>query len=458
MSLEALEASDRFDRPYGHVGANLESIRRAMKTRVRNMPPRPELIRFELGDDAAILVDLATGTVCEGAPQDLSPTTTLSTSLRFMARVMNGAKEPRGALLLGWIKITGSVESGMRLCDELAGKRFARQERFSDLPLPAPTTDRDLARNQLRDYGYCIVADALSPEELARLRKRLDDQAAAEHALGLEYLEGGRGASKDRRGYRGDDEEVDEASAQAVAPNQRVWLLHNKGDAFLDLIESPLISEFIPDYLDEDHPLVSQFSSNIVGPGSEAQFLHQDQHAMQPSTGFPIGINALICLDDFTESNGATRVIPGSHIAERGLAPDNIYSTKDTVPAVAPAGSAILVDTRLWHGSGANKTDERRRAIVLLTQRSWTRSVNNGVLSVHPSILEKMSDRMKARFGHRVTGGLGSIQTEPEGSIVGWDPEQLVLEMSPDCNAAGGLSANAGGRPDPGRESEHIGH
>jgi ectoine hydroxylase-related dioxygenase (phytanoyl-CoA dioxygenase family) len=415
----------------------LGSILGAIEARIERIPKRAELIRIDLGEHATILVDLAAGTVSAEASQQVIPTTTLSTSPRFMARVMNGAKEPRGALLLGWIRCTGGVEGGMRLCDELAGRRFSRQDHFTDLPLPAPTTDRELARNQLRDFGYCIVADALSPEELARLRKRLDDQAAAEHASGLEYLEGGRGASKDRRGYRGDDESVDEASAKAIAPNQRVWLLHNKGDAFLDLLENPLISEFIPDYLDEDHPQVSQFSSNIVGPGGEAQFLHQDQHAMQPATSFPLGINALICLDDFTEANGATRVIPGSHIAERGLAPDNIYTIKGTVPALAPAGSAILVDTRLWHGSGENRTDERRRAIVLLTQRSWTRTVNNGVLSVHPSVLEKMCDRMKAMFGHRVTGGLGSIQTEPEGTIVGWNPDQLILEMSADANAAG---------------------
>jgi hypothetical protein len=40
-----------------------------------------------------------------------------------------------------------------------------------------------------------------------------------------------------------------------------------------------------------------------------------------------------------------------------------------------------------------------------------------------------MSDRVKAMFGHRVTSGLGSIQTEPEGTIVGWNPDQLILEM-----------------------------
>jgi ectoine hydroxylase-related dioxygenase (phytanoyl-CoA dioxygenase family) len=277
--------------------------------------------------------------------------------------------------------------------------------------------------------GFVVdLAAGKVSNQLKALQTRLDDQAAAERAVGIEYLEGGRAAGKDRRGHRG-DEEVDKASTETVAPNQRVWLLHNKGDEFLDLLDNPIISELIPDYLDEDYPMAAQFSANIVGGGSEAQFLHQDQHPVQPATPFAIGVNTLFCLDNFTEANGATRLIPGSHILERGLTPDNIYSTKGTVPAEAPAGSAILVDTRVWHGSGANTCSDPRRAIILLTQRSWARSVNNGVLSVHPSVLAKMSDRAKAMFGHRVTSGLGSIQTEPEGTMVGWNPDQLILEM-----------------------------
>ncbi|RYF58872.1 MAG: hypothetical protein EOO27_11125 [Comamonadaceae bacterium] len=95
------------------------------------------------------------------------------------------------------------------------------------------------------------------------------------------------------------------------------------------------------------------------------------------------------------------------------------------VISLVGAGLALLLTRRI------------QRPIILLTQRSWTRSVNNGVLSVHPSVLEQMSDGLKARYGHRVTAGLGSIQTEPEGSIVGWNPDQLILELSPGAGATG---------------------
>jgi ectoine hydroxylase-related dioxygenase (phytanoyl-CoA dioxygenase family) len=410
------------------VDADVGSIQAAVTARLTRLPARNERIQIDLGEGAGFVVDLAVGKVSDDVSLEAPPTVTLSTTPRLMAGILNGTRELRAALLFGLVKYKGKVESGVRLCDELAGKRFRRQDVFTDLPFPQPTTNRALARHQLREYGYCIISDALPEQQLKALQTRLDDQAAAERAAGIEYLEGCRAASKDRRGHRGDDE-ADEASTETAAPNQRVWLLHNKGDEFLDLLENPIISEFIPEYLDEDYPMAAQFSANIVGGGSEAQFLHQDQHPVQPATPFAIGVNTLFCLDDFTEANGATRLIPGSHIPERGLMPDNIYSTKGTVPAEAPAGSAILVDMRVWHGSGANRCSDPRRAVILLTQRSWARSVNNGVLSVHPSVLAKMSDRVKAMFGHRVTSGLGSIQTEPEGTIVGWNPDQLILEM-----------------------------
>ena len=419
--------------PEPRVRPELGSILDAFTARAARLQRRDERVVVDLGEGAGFVVDLATGAVSKGVASDAPPTVTLSTTPRLMARILNGTMDPRSALLYGWMKHGGRVESGMRLCDELAGKRFPRQEVFSDLPRPTPTTDLALALRHLREYGYCTVSDALSKQQLERVRTRLDDQAAAEFAAGLAYLDGGRAASKERRGHRGDDGAY-EASPESVAPNQRVWCLQNKGDEFLELLDNPIIDEIVCDYLDEDYPLAAIYSANIVGGGGEAQFLHQDQIGVQPTTPFAVGVNIIFCLDDFVEANGATRIVPGSHIAERGLAPDNIYSSKETVPAEAPAGSAILVETRLWHGTGASTSTERRRAAIVLFQRSWTRGASTGVLAVHPTVLEKMSDRHKAMFGHRITGGLGSIQTEPEGTMVGWNPDQLILKLHSNSN------------------------
>jgi len=427
------ELSQRPRPPYAarhawlRVKGDLASVAEAIASRVALLSVRDELIGFDFGQGNLLAVDMAKGSVEQGTV-DGAPVATICADPATMARIMNGTKEPRGLMLFGSLQIRGRMESGIRLCDELSGSHFPRQEQFTDQPLPKPTTDREVALRQLEVFGYCIIKDAISPAELEALRDRLDEQSAAEMASGVDYFEGGRGAGEERRGYRGDIERED-ASAAAAAPNQRVWLLHNKGEAFIRLLDNWVTSEFVPDFLDEEFPLLGQYSANIVGPGSETQFLHQDQHPVQPATHFPIAVNTLFCLDEFTEENGGTRIVPGSHIIERGLTPENIYSAKGTIAVRAPAGSAIVVDSRLWHGAGVNTTQVPRRAIIMLMQRSWTRTVNNGTLGVHPTVLAKMSDRTRSLFGFRVTCGLGSIQTESEGSLVAWDPKNLVLEM-----------------------------
>lgn len=412
---------------------NARSIKSAIIERMASLPKRNETIQIDIGEGEPFVVNLAAGTLAGSSASDAKATVSFKVTPRIMASMINGTMEPRTMLLYGRMPFSGNVACAVRWLDELAGKRYPRQEHFTDLPLPAPTTDLELRRKQLREYGYCITKDALSKEQLEAVRKRLDDQATAELALGVAYEDGGKGANKAARGYRGDDEIVDEATPEAIAPNQRVWLLHNKGQEFLDFLDNPIIEDLICDYLEEDFPWVSNFSANIVRAGAEPQFLHSDQNSVQPQVPFAIGVNNLFALDDFTEDNGATILIPGSHIPEHGLAPDNIYSTEGTVTAVVPAGSCITFDPRMWHASGPSKPGApQRRAVILLMYRPWARQHNNGVLAVPPSVYEKLSDKHKTMLGFRVTNGLGSIQTEPEGTILGWDPDRIVCELHAD--------------------------
>jgi ectoine hydroxylase-related dioxygenase (phytanoyl-CoA dioxygenase family) len=243
-------------------------------------------------------------------------------------------------------------------------------------------------------------------------------------------MDGGPAADQERRGYNEVAGQSAKADAGNTAPNQRVFLLQNKGDVFLELLENPIFKDVVDYYLDDEFTQVAQYSANIVGAGGEPMYLHQDQNSVQPITPFPMGVNTAVLLDDFTEANGATRLIPGSHIAHRGLAPDNIYSIEGTIAVEAPAGSAIIWDSRLWHGTGASQPGQApRRSIIILSYLPWARPHNNGVLSTHPSVYDKMSYELKTKFGYRVTNGQGSLMVEPEGTIVKWDPDYLIKEL-----------------------------
>jgi len=126
-------------------------------------------------------------------------------------------------------------------------------------------------------------------------------------------------------------------SISSARPNRRVPGLQNKGQVFLDLLEHPIFDEFALDFLG-DWYLMSDYQANIAGPGGRPMPLHYDQIVSQPLTPFPLGLNIVFCLDDFTDANGATRVVPGSHLLDSEKVPENPFKGSVTIAAEAPAG------------------------------------------------------------------------------------------------------------------------
>ena len=109
--------------------------------------------------------------------------------------------------------------------------------------------------------------------------------------------------------------------------------------------------------------LLSSFCSLVLGPGQEAQPIHEDTQLIPlPRPHIPITVNAIWALSDFRADNGATRIVPGSH--KYPSAPE--YGKEyDAVTATMPAGSVMLFDSALWHGGGANNSDEQALCVLL---------------------------------------------------------------------------------------------
>ena len=121
--------------------------------------------------------------------------------------------------------------------------------------------------------------------------------------------------------------------------------------------------------------------SIAIGPGEPAQPLHRDQWAFDffpfPN-GYEVQCNTIWAQTDFTEDNGATRVVVGSNRTEDGMA----FQHSDTEPAEMERGSALFYSGSVYHGGGANQTDTARIGVNITYNLAWLRQEENQYLSV----------------------------------------------------------------------------
>jgi len=136
-----------------------------------------------------------------------------------------------------------------------------------------------------------------------------------------------------------------------------------------------------------------------IGPGETAQPLHPDDAIYPiPRPRPELVVNIMWPLEDFTVANGATRVVPGSHRwTDERPGPDT-----PTVAVEMPAGTALVYVGSLWHGGGANRTDQTRLGVVLHYAAAWLRPVENHVLAVPPALAVTLPERLQELLGYNI--------------------------------------------------------
>ena len=205
----------------------------------------------------------------------------------------------------------------------------------------------------------------------------------------------------------------------------RIYNLLVHGAAFESIPVHPRVLPVVESVLD-DGLLVSSLSSIAIGPDEDAQVIHADDQLIPlPRPHVPIICNTMWAITDFTEDNGATRLVPGSHRLE--AAPDFV-STYDTIPAEMPRGSVLVWVGSLWHGGGANSTSKRRVGIAMNYCAGFIRQQENQQLGIPASIARGFAPRLQQLVGYSVYRGLiGHIdKVHPKEAVLG-DPEPAGL-------------------------------
>jgi ectoine hydroxylase-related dioxygenase (phytanoyl-CoA dioxygenase family) len=161
----------------------------------------------------------------------------------------------------------------------------------------------------------------------------------------------------------------------------------------------------------------------IVGPGEPAQFLHRDEANWPhfPWGGFELTVSCMFAMRDFTEENGATLVVPGSHRWKDAQRQPELSEIRS---AVMPAGSALLYTGKLIHGAGENRSDEWRYGMHLSFVVGWLRPEENHYLAVPLETARTLPKRARELLGYAsyhpsVLGGrLGLVDFEEASRVV----------------------------------------
>lgn len=257
------------------------------------------------------------------------------------------------------------------------------------MPLPAPTCDDREIKDSLDEFGLAIVPDLLDAQQLAAVRNRLIEQAAGERAAGV-ASSNGRNRSPDN-------------------PIQYVWSLVAKGEEFRDLITHPRALGYVRHVLGPEVTIFS-FSGNAIGPGAPGGGAHTDQIYMPADTPWPVVCNVIYMLDDFTEENGATLVVPGSHRRPfSDLTPETFAA--EAVSATGRAGSALVMESRVFHSIGVNRTkDVVRHGILAAYGAPFLRPQENWTFSTPTELVEQASPELRELLGFKIWRSLGGAQ------------------------------------------------
>ena len=192
-----------------------------------------------------------------------------------------------------------------------------------------------------------------------------------------------------------------------------------RSPSFRPLAKHPLVTGTLDRVLG-DHATSYQLHLTQVidiGPGEPGQLVHRDQWAFDffpfPA-GYEVECHVMWAMTDFTELNGATRVIPGSHKWEDKLRP----AYEETVPAEMPKGSVFVYVGSVYHGGGANRSSERRLGINVGYTLSWLRQEENQYLACPPEVARTIDEDLAKLIGYRrgayALGYFGDLQDPME--------------------------------------------
>ena len=266
--------------------------------------------------------------------------------------------------------------------------------------------DSDDVLTTLREDGACVLVDVMSDELRSRVNSELQPFIAATPT--------GR----------------DDFTGRLTG---RTGALVARSTAARDLVMHPvttnLARKFLEPYTDKIQLHLTQIIN--IQPGQGAQPRHRDRLAWGGYLPAEIEpqFNTIWALTDFTEENGATRVVPGSV----GWPDDRRAVDDETTQAVMTAGSVLLYSGSVIHGGGKNFSDADRTGVNITYCLGWLRTEENQYLSCPPEIAKSLDHDLQEMLGYTMGSYALGYYSDPSGvsEINDLRPPEFVLGRPP---------------------------
>jgi ectoine hydroxylase-related dioxygenase (phytanoyl-CoA dioxygenase family) len=249
----------------------------------------------------------------------------------------------------------------------------------------------DAHAERVKADGWTVVENAIAPELVDELN---DDLLRLEKGLGI-------------------------VPADNVFEGTRTTRIYNllvHGSVYERVPIHPNVLPLVERVLDPGL-LISSLSSIAIGPDESAQMIHADDQVIGlPKPHPPIICNTMWAITDFTEENGATRLCPGTHLADHS--PD-LLEHYDSIPAEMSKGSVLVWVGSLWHGGGANQTETRRVGLAMNYCAGFLRQQENQQLGIPVDTVRHFPRRLQELVGYSIYSGLiGHIDKQHPGKLL----------------------------------------
>ncbi|MEM9599419.1 MAG: phytanoyl-CoA dioxygenase family protein [Pseudomonadota bacterium] len=239
--------------------------------------------------------------------------------------------------------------------------------------------------------GYVIIENVLDADRVQRIRT----------ALNPHLIKTGR---NDFEGLR----------------SHRVYALVDKGpELFGALATHPLALSFVERELGASCLLSAMLAIQLLRDETVQDWHCDDEQIAVPRPRPAYGVSTFWAIDDTTEENGATEIIPGSHLWGPDMPrPDGDHP--DRIKATMPSGSLMIAKGNLYHRGGANRTDSPRLIITPQYCPGWARPLENMSLAVDQKKVARMPKRLRELLGYNIHAAfMGYVDGQHPDRVLG---------------------------------------